>query len=421
MRLLLVFPFIPYPPDNGGRIGFWNPIKYLSRRHEVHVAFLAQENDYENWETLKKQCASVQALFRVPPTGLIPMVQSLVGYPPGSARKYWDPRFATILQKTIKEQDIDVVEFHHLHTAVYRGAAGTLPTVLREHNVEHVIWERHARYARLPERLGARWLAPRIRRYEAAVAERFDRCVVVSPADARHLRQVSPKARIEVIPSGVDMEYFCPDGGVPEEPDSMKMVYVGAFYWAPRQHNLRIILKEIVPRIRARVPEAQLCIVGKGIPAHLERLAERTAGVTLIGGVPDVRPYIRNASLVLNYVESGGGIALKVLEALAMRKAVLSNPRGCEGIEVEHGQQVFLAEGPDAFAGAAARLLGDASLRGRLAQKGYEKMLEQYGWSAIVSQFGRLYDALLSERRSFRSANEQDVKSLEELRGHATD
>jgi glycosyltransferase involved in cell wall biosynthesis len=400
MRLLLVFPFIPYPPDNGGRIGFWNPIKYLSRQHEVHVAFLAEENDREYWEALKTQCASVQALFRVRPTGWVPMVRALVGYPPGTAGKFWDPRFTAVLQKTIKEQDIELVEFHHLHTAAYRDAAGILPTVLREHNVEYVIWERHARHARLLERLGARWVSPRIRRYEAAVAARFDRCVVVSSADADHLRRVCPTAHIEMIPSGVDTEYFCPDATVPEDPGKMRMVFVGAFYWAPRQHNLRVILEEIVPRIRVRVPEAELCIVGKGIPAHLERLAARTSGVTLTGGVPDVRPYIRSASLMLNYVESGGGIALKVLEALAMRKAVLSNQRGCEGIDVEHGREVFLAEGPESFADAAARLLGDSALRQRLADSGYDLIRRKYAWSILVRQFGAMYSSLREEHAS---------------------
>jgi glycosyltransferase involved in cell wall biosynthesis len=421
MRLLLVFPFSPYPPDNGGRIGFWNPVKYLSRRQEVHIAFLAEEGDRAHWEILEKHCASVQALFRTPPSGLILKARSLLGYPPGTARKYWDPRFEPVLRNAIREHDIELVEFHHLHTAAYRGAAGTLPAVLREHNVEHVLWERHARHASLPVRLGARWLAPRIRRYEAAMAEKFDRCVVVSRADGLHLRQAAPRARIEVIPSGVDTEFFYPEAEVPEGSGAVKMVYVGAFSWAPRQVNLRIVLEEIMPRIRARLPQAELCIVGGGIPPHLEKLAARTAGVTLTGAVADVRPYVRHASLVLNYVESGGGIALKVLEALALRKAVLSNPRGCEGIEVEHGEHVFLAEGPEAYAEAAVRLLGDAALRGHLAQKGFEKIEEQYGWDSIAVQYQRFYEDLLSEHRGVRPASGTELERLEELSGRATD
>jgi glycosyltransferase involved in cell wall biosynthesis len=414
MRLLLVFPFIPYPPDNGGRIGFWNPIKYLSRKHEVHIAFLAEKNDREHWEALRRHCASVQALAGIRSTGLISMARSLVGYPPGTARKYWDPRFSAVLQKAIKQQNIELVEFHHLNTAAYRDAAGALPCVLREHNIEHVIWERHGREAPLGERIYARWAAPRIKRYEREAAVRFDRCVVVSKADAAHLRRTSPAAHIEVIPSGVDTEYFCPGAESSEKTDEMGMVYVGAFYWRPRQHNLRVILEEIMPRIRARVPNARLCVVGKGIPTHLERLASRTPGVSLTGAVPDVRPYIRGASLVLNYVESGGGIALKVLEALAMRKAVLSNQLGCEGIDAEHGLEVFLADGVDNFADAAALLLGDAGLRKRLAEAGRDLVLREYSWNVLAGQFDVLYRALKEEmeQRSVRPLAAEESGSV---------
>ena len=99
MRLLLVFPFIPYPPDNGGRIGFWNPIKYLSRKHDIHIAFLGEERDREHLEELGKHCASVQTLFRTVPSGFTSRARSLVGHPPGTARNYWDPRFAESLEK----------------------------------------------------------------------------------------------------------------------------------------------------------------------------------------------------------------------------------------------------------------------------------------------------------------------------------
>jgi glycosyltransferase involved in cell wall biosynthesis len=391
--LLLVYPFIPYPPDNGGRIGFWNPIKYLSRRHDVHIAFLAEEADREHWGELEKKCASVQGLFRIAPPDVTSRMRSLLGYPPGTSRRYWDPRFLPFLTETIKKRDIQLVEFHHLHTAAYRDAAGSLPTVLREHNVEYMIWQRHARSAGMGERAWARLLAPRVQRYEAEVAPRFDRCVVVSKADEGHLKRVCPSARIEMIPSGVDREYFFPISEV-EESHQLSMVYVGAFYWRPRLVNLRAILEKVMPRIRAKVPEAQLTIVGRGIPPDLQQLAARTHGVTLTGAVPDVRPYIQGASLVLNYVESGGGIALKVLEALAMRRPVLSNSLGCEGINVQHGRDVFLADGPEDFADAAAKLLSDTPLRRRIAQAGYELVRQKYGWDVIANQFGKLYDQL---------------------------
>lgn len=395
MRLLLVFQHAPYPPDDGGRIGFWNPIRYLSRRHEVHIAFLGVEEDRKYAEVLKTHCASVRALFRVTPTGFVPLASGLLGYPPGTARNFWDARFMAILQATIEEHGIELVEFHNLNMAVYRDAAGTLPAILRAHNIEHILWRRHAQHAPWVERMAAGLVAPRVQRYEAAAAVRFDRCVVISPADADHLRRISPKARIEVISSGVDTEYFYPAPDVPEEPN--RMVLSGGFAWRPKQHNLRVILEQVMPRIRTRVPDAALTIVGKGIPPHLERLALKTPGVSLVGAVPDVRPYVRSASLALNYVEIGSGIALKIIEALAMRKAVLSNSLGCEGIGVEHGREVFLADGVDNFAEAAALLLRNAALREQLADAGYNLVRRSYAWNVLATQFDALYSTVKEE------------------------
>jgi glycosyltransferase involved in cell wall biosynthesis len=175
------------------------------------------------------------------------------------------------------------------------------------------------------------------------------------------------------------------------------MVLTGGFSWKPKQHNLRVLLAEVMPRIRAQVPEAKLSVVGKGVPEELRRLAERTPGVTVTGAVPDVRPYVWRSSLALNYVESGSGIALKVLEAMAMKKPVLSNSLGCEGIEVESGREVFLADGAEEFAGAAARLLEDAAVRRSLAEKGYQRVQELYSWAAIANRFQDCYETVVAE------------------------
>jgi glycosyltransferase involved in cell wall biosynthesis len=396
MNLLLVFPFVPYPPDDGGRIGFWNPIRYLSRYHEIHIACLSTEEDRRYCDTVREHCASLSALHRSMPPKLLQAARGLVGFPPGTAWKYWTPRFCETIKQAITEHSIDIVEFHHLNTAAYRESAGLLPTILREHNVEHVVWERHARFAPLAERAYARWVAPRVRRYEAEVAPTFDRCVVVSPADAEHLRRVSPRAHIDVIPSGVDTEYFWPESTIEEEPNTI--VLTGSFDWPPKRHNLRVILEQIMPRIRARIPDARLIVVGKGISREIESLAKQTPGVTIVGSVADVRPYVWRASLVLNYLESGGGIALKVLEALAMRKAVLSNQLGCEGIEVGHNAELFLADGPESMAAAAALLLGDRALRQRLAIAGFQMVLRKYAWANVAKQFDSLYSDLIADR-----------------------
>lgn len=401
MRILLVFPFLPYPPDDGGKIGFFNPIKYLSRRHEVSVVCLTEDIDQESSiQELKTFCSELRTFKRPAWRDPYRLLKGMVLHPPGSAAKYWHAAAGELIRETIVACKPDIVEFHHLNTAIYRSFAGVLPTVLREHNVEFKVWERHGENATgWVERSYARCTAPRVRRYEAEIASHFDRCVVVSDADAAHLRGISPEARVEVIPSGVDTEYFYPRPDAEEEPFSMTLT--GSFDWKPKQQSLHALLTQVFPKIKARVSEAKLYVVGKGIPEWLRRVAHETPGVRIEGAVPDVRPYIAKSALSINYLESGGGIALKVLEAMAMRKPVLSNSLGCEGIPMRHGRDVFVADGPDEFAAAACCLIVDRALRSDLAEEGYRRVLESYSWNLIAGRLQDCYQRLIEERRGF--------------------
>lgn len=396
MRLLFVTHFFPYPPIGGGRIASFNSLKSLARRMEIVLASLVDSEPAEFLEEMGRYCSDVK-VHRVRKSKYVALGRGLVGQPPGTAAKYFDPEFGRLIQSAIKEYDIDLVDFQHLNTASYRSWVGSTPAVLREHNIEYKVWERHAQHAAsIFERLYVSRVAPRLKAYEARVAPQFDRCITVSEADAGHLRNVAPTARIEVIPFGVDMEYFVPDDAVTEEPQSI--VLTGGFSWQPKQHNLRVLLTEIFPRIRARLPNASLTVVGKGAPDEFRVLAQKIPGVTLTGSVPDVRPYLHRAALAINYLESGGGIALKVLEAMAMRKPVLSNSLGCEGIRVQHGENVFLADGIESFAEAAVLLLRNSSIRQRIAEGGYQLAKKEYGWDRLADQLEDCYASVLSER-----------------------
>lgn len=396
MKLLLIFPFTPYPPDDGGRIGFFNPIKYLSRQHELGVLYLGTDAEESAAEELRQFCSDVFVFRRSQRTEWLRLARGVISSPPGTAARYWYRAAGEFIRNTVRKFKPDLVEFHHLNTATYRTYAAEIPAILREHNVEFKVWERYSETTGgLLQKAYAGWTAPRVRRYEAESVSRFARCIVVSEADAAYLRELCPDSRIGVIPSGVDTEYFYPSSEAAEEP--YRMVLTGSFAWKPKQHNLRVLLTEIMPRIRAKVLQATLYVVGKGVPADLVKLAAATPGVTVTGPVPDVRPYVRQASLVLNYLESGGGIALKVLEAMAMRKPVLSNSLGCEGINVQHGHDVYLADGVTAFADAASTLLAEKSTRERLASNGFKMVGARYSWGIVADQLTRCYEQVTAE------------------------
>jgi len=403
LRILCVTPFFPYPPNDGARLSCFNTIKHLSRSCEFVLVSMIDAEELQHVREMKGYCLDIATYVRPRWFDSLRLVRGMLWDPPASAAKYFDPRFARLVADSVKRYRVDVVQFEHLNTAAYRDAVSGVPAILREQNAQYIVWERHAAHARNTlEKLYATWCAPRLRAYEAKMVPRFARCLAISQADARHLSAISPAARVEAIPCGVDMEYFHPSPEVQEEPYSM--VLTGSFDWKPKQHNLKVLLAEVMPRVRARLPRAVLCVAGKGVPDELRRLGERTPGVTLTGKVPDVRPYVWRSSLVLNYLESGGGIALKVQEAMAMKKPVLSNSLGCEGIEVKHGWDVFLADGPERFADAAAQLLEDAASRRSLAENGHKRAHELYSWAVIADQFQDCYETVVAE---FRAAKHQ--------------
>jgi glycosyltransferase involved in cell wall biosynthesis len=318
--------------------------------------------------------------------------------PPGTLHKYWFRGAGALIAETVRAFRPQIVECHSLHTAIYRRFCEGVPAVLREHNVEYKVWERYAANASgWVAGNYARWTAPRVRRYEAEAASRFERCIVVSPADAEFLRAASPTARVEVVPFGVDMEYFYPLPDVPEEPCSVTIT--GDFGWGPKQQSLNALLTQVFPVLRAQYPPAKLYVVGKGVPSGLRNLAEGLRGVVVTGPVADVRPYIARSSLLINYVVAGGGIALKVLEAMAMRKPVLCNLLGCEGTPLVHGRDVFVADGPEDFASAAAYLLRDEGARRGLAEQGHQRVLETYSWNVVASRLQECYQSVVEELR----------------------
>ena len=326
-------------------------------------------------------------------------MRGVFGSPPGTAGKYASNEFREVFERATKKYRPDIIELEHLNTAwLLAHCDRSCPVILREHNIEFKVWERQAEHTANPvARIALNLQAGRVRKFEADMAARFDHCITVSEADKTYLQRVSPRAVITAIPSGVDTEYFCPMPEVVEVPFSMVMT--GSFGWRPKQHNLRVVLSEIFPRIHARLPEAVLTIVGKGVPPHLSQLAEKH-GVTVTGAVPDVRPYISSASLIINYLESGGGIALKVLEAMAMRKPVLTNALGVEGISLQPGRDAEVVKSIDEFAEAAQRLLIDGNRRSALAENGYAFVKGEYSWRKLAGRFEALYRQSLSESRS---------------------
>jgi glycosyltransferase involved in cell wall biosynthesis len=302
----------------------------------------------------------------------------------------------------LKRQRFDVIEFEGIEMIPY------LPTLLEyaeqvsdpprlvfdEHNTEYMLQKRvFETDVWLPHRWpGAiysfiQW--QKLKRYEAWACRHVDAVAAVSEKDAEALRRIVPELEIAVVPNGVDVANYASFSNslVTIEPKSL--VFTGKMDFRPNVDAVMWFTRRVFPLIQRRVPDVRFYIVGQRPHPRLDRLRERP-GVVVTGRVPETQPYIGNAAIYVIPLRSGGGTRLKVLEAMAMRRPIVSTSMGCDGFPVASGQEVVLADDPREFAHEVVTLLQDTTRQQALGQAAFD-FATRYDWSIIVPRLEAAY------------------------------
>jgi glycosyltransferase involved in cell wall biosynthesis len=285
----------------------------------------------------------------------------------------------------------DVVVFDFAHATVLAPPRVGPTTVLFTHNVESMIFERHAAIARGPAQR-ALWRSQwrKMERFEREALLRFDVVVAVSGQDATFFRERIGVKRVGVIPTGVDLDYF--SWSAPQ--DGERVVFTGSMDWIANQDGIGHFLADVWPLIARDRPTASMCVVGRTPP---ESLVRRAAALpwTFTGFVDDVRPHVRASAAYVIPLRVGGGTRLKAFEAMALGCPVVSTTIGVEGLPLEHGEHYLRADEPAAFAEAVLRLLADRELRGRLSRAARTLVRERFSAECAGRAFERIcLDAL---------------------------
>jgi glycosyltransferase involved in cell wall biosynthesis len=238
-----------------------------------------------------------------------------------------------------------------------------------------------------------RYLAYRkFQTYESELFRHFDLCLVVSERDQKLLAEYVPLAphQIGLVPNGVDLEHYQPGLYAPDEG---RLVYNGAVTYQANYDAVRYFLESIFPQVRRDVPEARLTVTGRTEGVDLQALPSQD-GVTFTGFVDDVRPVVGGSSVCVVPLRQGAGTRLKILEAMALGTPVVSTPKGAEGLAVEHGTHLLIADTPRDFARQTVRLLQDTVLRRGLAERALQLVQSRYAWADIRLRFGEMVAAL---------------------------
>ena len=211
------------------------------------------------------------------------------------------------------------------------------------------------------------------------------------------------------VPTGVDTAFFRPSGELTLKPHNL--VFTGSMDWLPNEDAIRYFTEQIMPRIRQEVPGVTLTVVGRDPYPGLVELSKRDSSVIVTGRVDDVRPYMEEAAVYVVPLRIGGGTRLKIYEAMAMEKAIVSTSVGAEGLPVTDGKEIFIADTPEQFAAAVVKLLTNPSFAKEVGEQARQTVVEKFGWSGVAKRFAEICETTIRDHRRARVATSVDVRS----------
>ncbi len=400
MKILFVTPFLPSPARFGGQRRLDGLMRGLARSHEVDVLAFNRTDEWEakSKETTRSYCTAVSTIpnldltdTREKRTAQLRSLLSHHSYEHRLASRRRD--FQQALDNMLASKRYDVVQLEFLWMAAFRYAsrgANAPVFVLDEHNIEYDILKRTAGGAGGKFRLVYNSLNWRKLAFEERAAwRRFHGVSLTSRRDEALLNREAPSVRTAVVPNGVDIEEFSMTSGPGE---SEVLLYFGAINYYPNQEAVIYFIDQVLPKIRQRRPQVKFRILGPGAPDSV--LARQGNGVEVLGMVDDVGPHIERATAVVVPLRIGGGTRLKIVEAMAKGKPIISTRLGAEGIDVVHEESALLADEPDDFAAQVERVLADPELAARLGACARRLAEERYSWRSIVLGLEQFYRAL---------------------------
>jgi glycosyltransferase involved in cell wall biosynthesis len=402
VRVLHLTPELPYwPGGSGGATRQFHLLRGLAELgHEVTVVAPVAQAEREAAASLgcagprlegvkrppSRVAETLGALAREP--GLVPRAATLPVLA-WQVSVFW-ARLRERALRAVREGSPDVVIVEHDNAAAWvRDLPDEVPTVLELQNVGWHYYENRARAARGVSRAAYLAEAWRFRRHDARWFSRYAALVAVSDRDREDVAAAT-STPVETVPNGVAADELRPAAGE-GEPDTL--LFTGTLSHPPNADGIRWFVEEAWPRVRAERPEAKLLVVGRDPTPAVRRLG-RMPGVEVVGPVPDVAPYFKRARAVVAPLRSGGGTRLKILEALASGRALVSTDVGREGLDLQDSEHLLVADGAEDFAVAALRLLGDAELRGRLAAAGRDRVERLYDWRVLADRLAVILEGV---------------------------
>ena len=377
-------------------------LKELARDHQITYLTLDDGRATETDRAAAREychelvCIPHQHRDKFTPGFYADLAMNLASPYPYAVKKYESSAMRREVEERVNAGEVDVLVCDFLAPALNVPARLDCGTVLFQHNVEAMIWKRHCEVQSNPIKkayLRGQW--SKMLRFEEEACRRFDRVIAVSAEDREQIKQDYKVDSVFDVPTGVDTEFFRPSRQETINPHGL--VFTGSMDWLPNEDAIRYFVDEILPRIKEQVPDVTLTVVGRNPYPSLVELSKSNESIIVTGRVDDVRPFMERAAVYIVPLRIGGGTRLKIFEAMAMEKAIVSTTIGAEGLPIENGEELFLEDTPEGFANSVVRLLHAQDLARRVGERAATKVRSTFGWRRVAESFADLCESTLNK------------------------
>jgi glycosyltransferase involved in cell wall biosynthesis len=391
MKIIFVSQIVPYPPHGGASQRIFNLLRELGRENEVtllayiHPEALQSADDLEVSRQVIGEFCSRMEYFpmwskKSPLHKFLAVALGFLYSKPFSVLGYRSKALERRLRELVTDGRPDIVQLDTIAFAPLKKMVGNVPCVLTHHNIESALMARRAKYeATVLARYYIDLQARRLEHYEREQVQQFALNIMVSAVDAEQLQRIYPGANTIVVENGVDVDYFQPVRGQ-EQP---ALIFTGGMNMFANRDAVMWFLDEMWPQLKQRVPELRFYAIGQAPPSELLEMAAADPSIEVPGFVDDVRPWVAKSAVYVVPLRVGGGTRLKVVDAMAQGKAIVSTSVGCEGLHVTDGKEILIAYEPEAFIDHVLALLGDESRRNALGDASRALVEAQYAWPSL--------------------------------------
>lgn len=394
MKILHLLPYLPTPAKFGGALRIYHILNHLEKNHDVTVCGFNESGDLELFRQEFPRLEGRMHFLKRRRSQYHRLMQLYALLTPHSHWYNWaqSAELERRINRLLANSEFDFV-LSEFATMGHFNLETDAIRILDAHNVEYDNFRRMSllNWSPLRKKFYTREYE-KCYKEEVGIFNKQDAIFTTSSRDGDLIREDAPDIPQFVIPNGVDIDYF-QKGEVEAEPYSM--VFTGAMSYVPNCDGMIYFIEKIFPRIKKAIPQAKIYVVGSNPPPILKKYSSDSIVIT--GFVDDVRPWVDRASVYVVPLNMGSGTRLKVVEALSMKKPIVSTSIGCEGIEVNNEEHLLIRDNPDSFAEAVIKLMENRKKQEELIYHGYERVRQKYDWRVIGNSIDNAFRALTQE------------------------